>query len=76
MLARIREWRIDRMTDRIARRPHGRKAREMYGAPDVHDFMWPPVLDSLRLLTVDGIDHLQKGAAVLQSLNGDGFGQD
>ena len=34
------------------------------------------VLDSLRLLTVDGIDHLQKGAAVLQSLHGNGFGQD
>jgi ubiquinone/menaquinone biosynthesis C-methylase UbiE len=46
---RVREWRIDRMTDRIARRPHGRQARETYGSPTSHDFAWPPVLDTLRL---------------------------
>jgi SAM-dependent methyltransferase len=45
----IREWRIDRMTDRIARRPHGRKARETYGDPEAHSFAWPPVLDALAL---------------------------
>jgi ubiquinone/menaquinone biosynthesis C-methylase UbiE len=45
----IREWRIDRMTDRLARRPHGRKARETYGAPDVHSFAWPEVLEALAL---------------------------
>jgi ubiquinone/menaquinone biosynthesis C-methylase UbiE len=49
MLQRIREWRIDRMTDRIARRPHGRAARETYGADDVHSFAWEPVLDALQL---------------------------
>lgn len=49
MLHRIREWRIDRMTDRIARRPHGRAARETYGADDVHSFAWGPVLDALQL---------------------------
>jgi SAM-dependent methyltransferase len=48
-LERLREWRIDRMTDRVARRPRGRKARATYGAPDVHDFLWPPVLDALAL---------------------------
>ena len=37
------------MTDRIARRPHGRTARATYGADDVHSFAWPPVLDALRL---------------------------
>jgi len=37
------------MTDRIARRPHGRQARETYGSPTSHDFAWPPVLDTLRL---------------------------
>jgi ubiquinone/menaquinone biosynthesis C-methylase UbiE len=37
------------MTDRIARRPHGRKARETYGAPDVHSFAWPQMLDALAL---------------------------
>ncbi len=34
MLYRFREWRIDRMTDRVARPPRGRKARETYGADD------------------------------------------
>ena len=45
----IREWRIDRMTDRVARRPHGRKARETYGDPEAHSFAWPPVLEALAL---------------------------
>ena len=49
----FREWRIDRMTDRIARRPHGRKARETYGSPTSHDFAWPHVLDSLALTPHD-----------------------
>jgi ubiquinone/menaquinone biosynthesis C-methylase UbiE len=49
VIDRIREWRIDRMTDRIARRPHGRNARATYGADDVHAFAWEPVLDSLEL---------------------------
>jgi ubiquinone/menaquinone biosynthesis C-methylase UbiE len=46
---RIREWRIDRLTDRVARRPHGRKARETYGSPTSHDFAWPHVLAALDL---------------------------
>jgi ubiquinone/menaquinone biosynthesis C-methylase UbiE len=37
------------MTDRIARRPHGRKAREVYGAEDAHSFAWEPVLAALEL---------------------------
>ena len=37
------------MTDRVARRPHGRKAREVYGADDVHSFAWEPVLAALAL---------------------------
>lgn len=37
------------MTDRIARRPHGKAARETYSAADVHDFVWPPVLEALAL---------------------------
>ena len=49
----IREWRIDRMTDRVARRPHGRAARETYGADDVHSFAWEPVLDALQLTPDD-----------------------
>jgi SAM-dependent methyltransferase len=49
MLERFREWRIDRMTDRVARRPHGRAARAVYGAADVHSFAWEPVVDALAL---------------------------
>ena len=37
------------MTDRIARRPHGRAAREVYGAADAHSFAWEPVLEALAL---------------------------
>jgi ubiquinone/menaquinone biosynthesis C-methylase UbiE len=61
---RIREWRIDRMTDRIARRPHGRTARATYGAPDVHDFMWPTVLDSLQLQADDRLLDVGCGGGV------------
>ena len=49
VVERVREWRVDRLTDRLARRPHGRKARTTYGADDVHDFLWPPVLEALAL---------------------------
>jgi SAM-dependent methyltransferase len=49
LVERLREWRIDRMTDRIARRPRGRKARETYGAGDAHSFLWEPVLEALAL---------------------------
>jgi ubiquinone/menaquinone biosynthesis C-methylase UbiE len=52
----IREWRIDRMTDRIARRPHGRQAREVYGADHVHSFAWEPVLAALQLTPDDLLD--------------------
>jgi ubiquinone/menaquinone biosynthesis C-methylase UbiE len=50
---RIREWRIDRMTDRVARRPRGRRAREVYGAADAHSFAWEPVLGALELTATD-----------------------
>jgi SAM-dependent methyltransferase len=53
MLERIREWRIDRMTDRVARRPHGRAARKTYGADDVHAWAWEPVLEALQLTPED-----------------------
>jgi ubiquinone/menaquinone biosynthesis C-methylase UbiE len=53
VLGRLREWRIDRMTDRIARRPHGRRARKVYGADDVHSFAWEPVFRTLQLTPDD-----------------------
>jgi SAM-dependent methyltransferase len=48
-MSRIREWWLGRRTDRMARRPHGRRARATYGAPDAHSFTWEPVLDALQL---------------------------
>jgi len=41
------------MTDRVARRPHGRAARKTYGADDAHSFAWEPVLAALRLTSED-----------------------
>src|SRR6188474_119328 len=49
LVQRFRDWRIDRLTDRVARRPHGRRARTIYGAPDAHSFLWEPVLVALAL---------------------------
>jgi len=48
-LERFGEWRVDRLTDRQARRPHGRRARRVFGADDAHSFLWPPLLDALAL---------------------------
>jgi SAM-dependent methyltransferase len=64
LLGAIREWRIDRMTDRIARRPHGRKARETYGDPEAHSFAWPPVLDALALEAGDRLLDVGCGGGV------------
>jgi len=60
----VREWRIDRLTDRIARRPHGRTARETYGAADAHSFAWPPVLDALVLTSEDRLLDVGCGGGV------------
>jgi len=43
----------DRVTDRRARRPSGKRAREVYGAPDVHEEMRRAVLAALA----PGPDH-------------------
>jgi ubiquinone/menaquinone biosynthesis C-methylase UbiE len=64
MLDRIREWRIDRMTDRVARRPHGRAAREVYGAEDVHSWAWEPVLEALQLTPEDALLDVGCGGGV------------
>ena len=61
---RIREWRIDRLTDRLARRPHGRGARRTYGAPDAHSFLWPEVLGALRLTADDRLLDVGCGGGV------------
>jgi SAM-dependent methyltransferase len=61
---RFREWRIDRMTDRIARKPHGRQARATYGAPDAHSFTWEPVLEALALEPADRLLDVGCGGGV------------
>ena len=53
VVGRLRDWRIDRMTNRVARRPSGRSARKIYGADDVHSFAWEPVLEALQLTPED-----------------------
>lgn len=63
-LERLREWRIDRLTDRLARRPSGRKARATYGAPDVHSFLWPDVLAALQLTPDDRLLDVGCGGGV------------
>ena len=52
------------MTDRVARRPHGRKARDMYGADDVHSFAWEPVLAALALGAADRLLDIGCGGGV------------
>jgi SAM-dependent methyltransferase len=64
LIRRIREWRIVRMTDKIARRPHGRAARETYGAEDVHAFAWEPVLAALQLTPADTLLDVGCGGGV------------
>jgi SAM-dependent methyltransferase len=45
------------LPDRVARRPSGRRAREVYGAEDVHDFARRAILDALALAAGPG-DHV------------------
>jgi len=52
------------MTDKVARRPHGRAARETYGAADVHAFAWEPVLEALRLTPNDALLDVGCGGGV------------
>ena len=52
------------MTDRVARRPHGRAARKTYGADDVHSWAWDPVLDALQLTPDDALLDVGCGGGV------------
>jgi ubiquinone/menaquinone biosynthesis C-methylase UbiE len=52
------------MTDRIARRPHGKQARSTYGAADVHSFAWEPVLEALDLGPADRLLDVGCGGGV------------
>lgn len=55
------EW----LTDRIARRPAGARARETYGADDVHDFARRAILEALRLGPDDRLLEIGCGGGLL-----------
>jgi 2-polyprenyl-3-methyl-5-hydroxy-6-metoxy-1,4-benzoquinol methylase len=52
------------MTDRVARKPRGKRARETYGAADVHSFAWEPVLEALTLRPSDRLLDVGCGGGV------------
>ena len=55
----------DWLTDRLARRPSGSRARQVYGAEDVHDFARRAILDALRLQPGDELLELGCGGGLL-----------
>src|SRR4051795_1385288 len=55
----------DWLTDRIARRPAGTRAREVYGADDVHDFARRAIIDALDLGDRDRLLEIGCGGGLL-----------
>lgn len=55
----------DWLTDRLARRPAGRRARAVYGADDIHDFARVAVLDALGLGATDRLLEVGCGGGLL-----------
>lgn len=55
----------DWLTDRVARRPAGRRAHDVYGAADVHDFARRPVLAALDLRPGDHLLEIGCGGGLL-----------
>ena len=55
----------DWLTDRVARRPSGSRARQVYGAEDVHDFARRAILDALALAPGDHLLELGCGGGLL-----------
>ncbi len=53
------------LTDRVARRPAGLRAREVYGADDVHDFARRAILEALRLGPRDRLLEVGCGGGLL-----------
>ncbi len=55
----------DWLTDRVARRPAGARARRVYGAEDVHDFVRRAILDVLALAPGDHVLDVGCGGGLL-----------
>ncbi|HEY7398068.1 MAG TPA: class I SAM-dependent methyltransferase [Gaiellaceae bacterium] len=53
------------LTDRVARRPAGQRARAVYGADDVHDFARRAILDALALEPGERLLELGCGGGLL-----------
>lgn len=58
---RLDDW----ITDRIARKPTGERAKAIYGAEDVHDFARRPILDALALQRGDRLLDIGCGGGLL-----------
>ena len=55
----------DWLTDRVARRPRGLRARQIYGAENVHDFARRAILEALTLGPVDHLLEIGCGGGIL-----------
>jgi SAM-dependent methyltransferase len=55
----------DWLTDRVARRPAGARAREVYGSDDVHDFARRALLEALALGLADSLLEIGCGGGLL-----------
>lgn len=56
---------VDWLTDRVARRPAGKRARTGYGAEEVHDFARRAILDALELEPGDHVLEVGCGGGLL-----------
>ena len=56
---------VDWLTDRVARRPTGSRARQVYGADDVHDFARRAIIEALALEPADHLLEVGCGGGLL-----------